>query len=138
MITDSITVTHVTTAGLAVGFINWLKNNKSPLTAWINRESPKAARYLALVTAAIGTIGIHYTWNPDARTLSFAVPTLATALSAGILYVKSFVWQELTYQMTKRPNIAELVAAVVKAIQGSTMAAPGSANPQTAGQQPKT
>jgi len=116
MVTD-IVATHVTTAALAVGVINWLKANQSPLTAWITREKPQVARYLAFLTAAIGTIGIHYAWNPTARVLSFDIPTAAAALTAATAYVQNFIWQELTYQVTKRPNVAELVAAVVKSMQ---------------------
>jgi uncharacterized protein YqgV (UPF0045/DUF77 family) len=119
MVTDSIVATHVTTAALSVGFINWLKANNSPLTAWITKEKPRMLRYVALATAAIGTIGIHYTWNPAERVLSFDIPTAAATLTALLAYAKSFIWQELTYQVTKRPNVAELVKSVVESIRNS-------------------
>jgi len=102
-------MTHVTAAGVAVAFINWLKSNSSPLTAWISKEKPNAMRVVALATALIGALGITYTWNPAARSLTFAIPTAATMLTVGVAYIKSFVTQEIVYQVTKRPDLAAFI-----------------------------
>lgn len=107
----SIVVSHLTTAGISVGVIQWLKSSK--YFPWITKEKGNVARYVALVTAAIGAIGIHYTWEPAARVLSFQIPTIAAAFGMAVAYVKSFVVQELTYQATKQPNLSAIVEAVV-------------------------
>jgi hypothetical protein len=118
MAVENIVVTHVTTAAVSVAFINWLK--KSPWFPWITQERTNAMRVVAYVTAGIGTIGIRYAWNPSTRVLSFDIPTLSAMLGLLVAYVKGFAFQELAYQSTKRPNIAELVSAVVSALKNGT------------------
>lgn len=121
---SSIVMTHVTSAAMSVAFINWLKS--SSWFPWITQEKVKVLRYVAFVTAAIGAIGIHYTWNPAARVLSFDIPTIASMFGLGVAYVKSFAMQELTYQATKKTNVGELVKQIVAAMQGSSNPAAGS------------
>jgi hypothetical protein len=111
---DSVVMTHIGTAGVSVALINWLKN--SSYFPWITQEKSRVMRAVALVTAAIGTIGIAYTWEPTGRVLSFTIPTFGAVLAGASAYIKSFVVQELTYQMTKRPNIADIAKAVISAI----------------------
>jgi hypothetical protein len=108
---SSIVVSHVATAGLSVAFIQWLKN--SPYFPWVTAEKKRIVRAVALVTAAIGTVGIHYAWNPTARVLSFEIPTLAVLYGAVVHYVTSFVIQELTYQTVKQPDYAALIKAAI-------------------------
>lgn len=116
---DSVVISHVTAAAVSVAFINWLK--KSEWFPWITQEKARVMRAVALLTAAAASIGIAYTWDPAARLLSFHIPTLVAVVGMAVGYVKSFAIQELTYQATKKPNVGELVAAVVAALK------PGSA-----------
>lgn len=111
MVPDSVVVTHVTAAAVSVAAINWLKNSSA--FPWITQEKTRLLRVVALITAAIGAIGIHYTWDATSRVLSFDVPTLASTFGIAVAYVKSFAMQELTYQATKRPALAELANAVL-------------------------
>lgn len=117
MATDSIAVTHVAGAAVAVAAINWLKH--SPYFPWITQQKTNVMRVVALVAAAITGIGIHYAWNADTRVLSFNIPTIAAMFGIVVGYVKSLAIQELTYQATKRPNLAELADAVADALKKS-------------------
>jgi len=108
-------MTHIGTAAVSVALINWLK--KSPWFPWITQEKSKVMRIVAIVTAGIGTVGITYTWNPATRDVLFHIPTLAALVHGVGTYVQSFAMQELSYQATKRPNLAELAKAVIAAVQ---------------------
>ena len=95
---QSVVMTHITAAGVSVALINYLKGSK--YFPWITQEKTKVLRAVAVLTSAIGAIGIHYTWNAAARTLTFDLPTLAGAWAFGVVWVKSFITQELVYQTT--------------------------------------
>jgi hypothetical protein len=124
---QSVVMSHVTSAAISVALINWLK--KSSWFPWITQEKTKVMRLAAYVTAAVGAVGIHYTWNPAARTLSFDIPTVASMFAIAVAYVKSFAMQEITYQATRGTNLGELVKAVVAAIQPAPQPGPAIAAP---------
>lgn len=128
MAPDSIAVSHITTAAVAVGLIQWLKHSK--WFPWITQQRSRVMRIIALVTAGVGAVGIHYTWDPSARVLAFAVPTFGAILAAGVAYVKSFALQELAYQATKPTSFAELVKSVAEAIKGTAAAPAPAAAPE--------
>jgi hypothetical protein len=117
---ESVVMTHIATAGISVAAINWLKN--SPYFPWITQEKSKVMRAIALLTAAVGTIGIEYTWNPAGRVLSFTIPTFMAMLTGLGVYIKSFVLQELAYQATRKPNLADLAKAVIGAMHNESTA----------------
>ena len=126
MAPDSIAVSHITAAAVSVGVIQWLKNSK--WFPWITQERSRVMRGAAILTAGVGAVGIHYTWDPTARSLTFAIPTFAALLGAGVAYVKSFALQELAYQATKKTDFGSLVASVADAIKGK--AATPAASPE--------
>lgn len=96
---SNIALTQLTSAGVSVALINWLKN--SPYFPWIEKEKTNLLRVVAGVTSAITAAGIHYTWSPESRQLIFTLPTLAGLFAFGVAWVKSFVVQEITYQATR-------------------------------------
>jgi hypothetical protein len=70
---------------------------------WFTLLSPtsKYANMAASVfTAALGATGIHYTFNPDAGTLTLTGLTLTGILTALWTWAKSFALNELIYQGT--------------------------------------
>jgi hypothetical protein len=125
---ESIVLSHLTTAGLAVALIQWLK--KSRYFPWITQEKTRVMRLVAIVTAGLGTVGINYAWNAAGRELSFHIPTFVEAFSLGIAWAKSFITQEIVYRGTAKNGLGELlilVRAIAKA-QGVTLA-PGAVIP---------
>ena len=97
---SNIALTQLTSAGVSVALINWLKN--SPYFPWIEKEKTNLLRVAAVVTSAVTAAGIHYTWSPESRQLVFTLPTLAGLWAFGVAWVKSFVVQEMTYQATRK------------------------------------
>jgi hypothetical protein len=106
---QSIVMTHVTAAGLSVAVIQWLKN--SPYFPWITAERDRLLRGIAILTAAIGAVGVTWTWHPDARELIFKIPTLAVFFGMLAAWVKSFVMQELVYRATVKNGSSQPPAA---------------------------
>jgi hypothetical protein len=104
---QSVVMTHITTAGISVALIQWLKGSK--YFPWITAEKGKLLRVLAAVTSAIGAVGIGYTWHPDARQLVFTIPTLAAMFAMGAAWAKSFIMQEIVYQGTVKNPVADLI-----------------------------
>lgn len=96
---SNIALTQLTSAGVSVAFINYLKN--SPYFPWIEKEKTNLLRVVAVITSAVTAAGIHYTWSPESRQLVFTLPTLAGLWAFGVAWVKSFVVQEMTYQATR-------------------------------------
>ncbi len=119
---ESIVLSHLTTAGLAVAAIQWLK--KSRYFPWVTQEKTRMMRLVAIVTAAIGTVGINYAWQPADRALVFHIPTLAQAFTLGVAWVKSFITQEIVYQGTAKNGLGELLSLVraLARAQGVTLA----------------
>lgn len=99
---SNIAITQLTSAGLSVAVINWIKN--SAYFPWIAKEQTNLLRVVAAVTSAVTAAGIHYTWSPESRQLVFTLPTLAGLWAFGVAWVKSFVVQEITYQATRKKN----------------------------------
>lgn len=99
---NSVVMTHLTAAGFGVALINYLK--KSPYFPWITKEKQNVLRAVAVITSAIGAIGVHYSWHPESRQLTFMIPTFAQALGFGVTWVKSFIAQETVYQATASKN----------------------------------
>lgn len=113
---DSIVVTHVATAAASVAFINWLK--ASPYFPWITQEKANLLRILAVLTSGIGALGIHYTWDPVAHSVTFTGLSFAAIFVAVIAWAKSFFIQEVTYQATRKDNgTAALLKQVLEAIK---------------------
>jgi hypothetical protein len=104
---QSVVMTHITAAGVSVAVLQWLKNSK--YFPWITAEKGKLLRVLAVITSAIGAVGIGYTWHPDARQLVFTIPTLAAIFAMFAAWVKSFVMQELVYQTAVKNPVADLI-----------------------------
>lgn len=111
---QSIVVTHVTAAGLAVGVLQWLKNSK--YFPWITQERGKLLRVLALVTSALAAAGIHYTWNAVSRELIFQIPTISGIFAFLVGWFKTFIFQEVTYQATAKNNVGDLLRQILAAV----------------------
>lgn len=113
----NVAITQVTTAGVVVFLINWLK--KSSLFPWITAEKVRLLRILAIVGAGVGAVGIHYTWNPEAHALTITGLSLVGILTAGAIWLKSFVTQEIIYQSTAKGGFGatlQEILTLVKAV----------------------
>lgn len=117
----NVAMTQVTTAGVVVFLINWLK--KSPLFPWITEEKGKLLRILAVAGAGIGAVGIHYTWNPEAHSLTFTGLSLVGVLTGVAIWLKSFVTQEIIYQSTSKSALVEILK-LLKPNPSGTVSAP--------------
>ena len=95
---ENVVMSQVTAAGIGVALIQWFKN--SPYFPWFTKEKTNLLRVAAVITSGLTTIGIHYTWNPEARQLAFSIPTIGGLAAFAWEWVKSFVVQEITYQTT--------------------------------------
>lgn len=103
----NVAMTQVTTAGVVVFVINWLK--KSSLFPWITAQDGRLLRMLAVAGAGIGAVGIHYTWNPELHSLTFTGLSLVGILTAAAIWLKSFVTQEIIYQSTSKNALGEIL-----------------------------
>lgn len=131
MAESSIVISHVTTAGIVVGAINWLKASK--YFPMITAEKTKLLRGLAIVGAALGAGGISYVWNPSARTLVFQIPTLAAMLGFLVAWAKSYIVQEITYQATSsNANLAALAKQILAAVKPDAINNPAALGGQQA------
>lgn len=129
MADSSIVISHVTTAGIVVGAINWLKGSK--YFPMITAEKTKLLRGLAVVGAALGAGGIQYAWHPESRALVFTIPTLGAMLGFLIAWAKSFIVQEITYQATSsNANLASLAKQILAAVKPTNGANPAVIGPQ--------
>lgn len=111
---SSIVISHVTAAGVVVGLIQWLKASK--YFPMITADKTKLLRILAVIGAALGAGGISYAWDPTHRILSFQIPTLAAIGGFLLAWVKSFVFQEITYQATNKNGTASLLKQILAAV----------------------
>lgn len=100
---DNVVMSQVTAAGVGVALIQWFKN--SPYFPWITKEKANLLRVAAVITSGLATIGISYTWNPEGRQLIFHIPTIGGIAAFGWEWIKSFVFQEITYQATAAKQI---------------------------------
>jgi hypothetical protein len=111
----NVAITQVTTAGVVVFLINWLK--KSPMFPWITAESGRLLRILAIIGAGVGAVGIHYTWNPEAHALTITGLSLVGILTAGAIWLKSFVTQEIIYQSTSSGGLASTLKEILSLLK---------------------
>jgi len=115
MAAENIVVSQVAVAGASVAVINWLK--ASPYFPSITQEKANLLRILAVITSGIGTLGITYTWDPAAHSLTLTGLSIAGAFTAFIAWAKSFLFQEVTYQATRKTNgSAALLKQVLDAV----------------------
>jgi len=108
----NVVITHVTTSGVVVFLIQWLK--KSRHFPWITAEKTKLLRALAVIGAAAGAVGIHYTWNPAAHSLTIENLTIAGIVGMAVALVKSFVTQEIIYQSAAKNGFGETLAEILR------------------------
>jgi hypothetical protein len=113
----SSAISHVTTAGVVVFAINWLK--RSSLFPWITAERTKLLRVLAVAGAGIGALGIHVAWNADAHSLTLTGLSLVSILTLGAAWLKSFVTQEVIYQATNKNGFAETVKQILTLLKAN-------------------
>ena len=111
----NLAITHVTTAGVVVFIINWLK--KSPYFPWITAQNTRILRALAVVGAGAAGLGIHYVWNPSDHSLVITGLSLAGILTAAGIWLKSFVTQEIIYQSTSKTALGDTLQQILKLLQ---------------------
>lgn len=115
MAAENIVVSQVAVAAASVAAINWLKS--SPYFPWITQEKANLLRILAVISSGIGTLGISYTWDPAAHSLTLTGLSLAGMFTGFIAWSKSFFLQEVTYQATRKTNgSAALLKQVLDAV----------------------
>jgi len=86
------------TFGLIVAFVlESLKKSKFfPLLSPEHTVTYK--RFVAFVAALITTVGVHYTFDPEARTITIALPTIGQTFHGLYELTKQLVFQQAAYQ----------------------------------------
>jgi hypothetical protein len=110
---SSALLTTITTSGMAVAIINWLKGSK--YFPWITKEKTWLLRGLSLVAATASSFGIHYAWNASDHSLLITGLTLSSVLPALFALSKSLVVNEWIFRSTKPQSNPAVVAAVAPA-----------------------
>ena len=67
---------------------------------WIAADTVKVNRWIAVAASFLAAIGIHTTFNSEAGVLTITGLTLTSIVTFAWTWVRGFVMQELTYQMT--------------------------------------
>lgn len=115
MTETSIALSQVTTSGIVIFVINWLK--KSSYFPWITAERTRLLRVLGVMGAGLGSLGIHYVWNPQQHSLLLTGLSLTTILVSFVTWVKSFVTQEIIYRATMKNGTGQQLATLLQAFE---------------------
>jgi len=124
---------QVTASAIAVALIQFAKKSKLTWLSWINTNSDKTNRIIALITSALAALALHFTWtwDPAAKQLAFSgVLTLSTISSGLGHWIRAFVWQEILYRGAVKNDVAaSITAAINKALQEAQPKTPEQAPP---------
>jgi hypothetical protein len=84
MATENVLATQITLGTIGAGVLAYLKTAK--WAPWFNKHSAKINHAWLLTTSAMGAIGVHYTWDATAHSLTI------TGLNAVAIAVALWVW----------------------------------------------
>lgn len=88
-------IDHLTTGAVVTYVIQWLKN--SGKFSWITVETKKLNRFISAILALAISLGISYSYNPEARDLTIHIPTMTVFMLAVWEWAKQFISQQLIY-----------------------------------------
>jgi len=98
----NLAMTHFTIGAVTVAALQWVK--ASPWFPWIVKGKTTLLRFLSALAAAGVSVGIGYTWNPEAHSLTITGLTLGGIAIAFWAWLKQFAVQEFMYRATKQVN----------------------------------
>jgi hypothetical protein len=98
-------LTQLTASAMVVWILQQLKKAKT--IPWVSVETDKLNRWLAVLGAALASIGIHYTFDHTAGVLTITGLTLTGILTGTWHWFQSYVVQEALYRATvyKSPQV---------------------------------
>jgi hypothetical protein len=103
----NVAVTEFTTSAVAVWLLQKLKG--ASWFPWLEAGRAWASRLASLFLAAVGAVGVSYTWAPNpngGHMLTIAIPTLPVLAIGAWQWLNHFVLQETIYQATvNKPSI---------------------------------
>lgn len=88
---------QVAVAALVTYFIEWMKNSDHPLFKWINEHKTGLLRALNAALAAVAAVGVHYTFDPTAGTLTVTGLQASAIAHALWEWAKQWAFQQVTY-----------------------------------------
>jgi hypothetical protein len=91
---------QLTASAVFVFLLQWLKNSR--WFPWISQETYKLNRVLAIAAAGLSAVGVNYQVvhpGPGDWTIAITGLTAAGISAAGVMWLKQFCVQELTYRM---------------------------------------
>jgi hypothetical protein len=97
--TQNVLSTQVTIAAVGVAFIEWLKKN-----GWISKEADVLHRLFSAGIALVAALGVNYAWNAQAHSLTITGLSFWGIAQTAWLWLKQFVFNELTYRAAVKPN----------------------------------
>lgn len=110
--TVTVLGSEVTLAAIGVAALQALKNSK--WFPYITADTAKLNRFVAVLAAAVGAIGVHIAWNQGAVPGSYMIEVTGLTLTGVAIgawaLVKQVVYQEIIYRAT-RNNSAPTPAA---------------------------
>jgi hypothetical protein len=98
----NLAMTELTSSAIVVFAIQKLKSAK--WFPWIEAGKKTGSRVASVIGATMTAIAVNYSWNPQTRVISIAIPTLGVFLLACWHWLNHFATQELMYQMTANRN----------------------------------
>ncbi len=101
----SILATQLTTGGLVVMILEWLKGKK--WAPFISHYAPMLNKVTALVVSLVTAAGISYQWDAHNHTLMLGNLALGSIAAGLWIAVKQWVFQEMIYRgMVQAPTVA--------------------------------
>jgi hypothetical protein len=123
----NVVMTHLTSSGITVFVLQWLKNSK--YFPWITEEKMWLLRGLSGLAAAGTAVGISTTWNGANHELVIGGLTLTAVVAAVWAFAKQFVMNEMVWQATKSKNGTTPAAPAAPAPKLDPSVFPGSTTP---------
>lgn len=126
----NVAISQITISALTVAAINRLK--AASWFPWLTAEKVKLARAMSAIVAAAAAVGISYTWNPAAHSLTIDGLTLAAIWGAAWAWVKQMTLNELIFQTTKGKSDPAVVKAAGEVNAAAAGVGPVASNEQAA------
>jgi len=101
---QDLVISQVTLSAVAVVVMQWLKN--AQWFPWLTAESSKLQNAFAAFSAALVAVGIHYSYDATAGTLTIVGISWAS-LGHGLWHwLQSYAFQEVIYKGAIKPTAA--------------------------------
>lgn len=95
-------LTQVHTGAVIVYLLQKIKTSK--YFPWINAQSSRLNRWVAIIASAAAALGIHASFNHQAGVLTITGLTVASIAQFAGKWLQGFIYQELIYQATIKQN----------------------------------